>query len=753
MPPLSKAYPHQVSSYFSSFNLYRAAKIAVCSSSAVAAIVHASFSKNLNYKEKTAFFLLGGFCLSLSFSERITRALNNHLFSNQSNHSSSSYKLLLLFRLFYEKVSLPGRQSWDYQALLPDLPLPDLKQTITRFQEWTSVLAKEKPWNNETEIWQDFLKNEGPELQSMLYAYTWMKRNYFEEIWIKITYLTKRDPLPLSYSWFGHDKVKAHQEFKTNVSYDFALGRMAKLLQAYAENFQRLNSHTYPTHMWGSTKGSGIPLCMDPYKLTVGMNRIPAPREDYLKAFPDSRYIIAVFKGYYFKVPILDEKGHPICWQELQACLKELHNTTRNLEKAPPVGALTGETRDNWAILRECLKIKNKEALKMVEEACMLVNFSEDSSGNNLEEKARDYFLLPDVRWYDKLYNLKLFSDGQVAGFVEHTPVDAAIPARVWDENISKMETYTENPQFQAKKLSIELIRWDLSDTFPQKDSDFFENAQKKWNLDEEAFNSFLSTVDLQKFAGKNLCEIAEESHLETERKLKSFHLHVCEHTTFGKEHIKNTLKVNPDSFVQMGIQLAHYLTLGKTKETYEAASMQAFEHGRTDMLRPRSDESEAMVKLLSDQKGPSLEKRKAILKAINEHVKRRREVTKGQGTERHLLALTAIAYMKLAETHPNLQQEEIQQKLPKALQIYLERSNFSIATSQLPCPSFDGGGFLPVDHNEGTGLFYTIKDDHIILNVTDAFNDSAIGKALAKNLSEAFSLLNDSLNYSDDTE
>ena len=57
-------------------------------------------------------------------------------------------------------------------------------------------------------------------------------------------------------------------------------------------------------------------------------------------------------------------------------------------------------------------------------------------------------------------------------------------------------------------------------------------------------------------------------------------------YSKFGRSHIK-TLGVSPDSFAQMAMQLAYFMTRGHLVPTYESMSMRRFLHGRTETVRP----------------------------------------------------------------------------------------------------------------------------------------------------------------------
>uniref|UniRef100_A0A183ESB1 Carn_acyltransf domain-containing protein n=1 Tax=Gongylonema pulchrum TaxID=637853 RepID=A0A183ESB1_9BILA len=53
----------------------------------------------------------------------------------------------------------------------------------------------------------------------------------------------------------------------------------------------------------------------------------------------------------------------------------------------------------------------------------------------------------------------------------------------------------------------------------------------------------------------------------------------------FGKEFIKRH-GISPDSFIQIGLQIAYYRIYGKHACTYETATLRKFSGGRTETIR-----------------------------------------------------------------------------------------------------------------------------------------------------------------------
>jgi carnitine O-octanoyltransferase len=70
----------------------------------------------------------------------------------------------------------------------------------------------------------------------------------------------------------------------------------------------------------------------------------------------------------------------------------------------------------------------------------------------------------------------------------------------------------------------------------------------------------------------------------------KSLIVRFEEFTSFGKNQMKE-LKIHPDCYVQMALQLAYYKLHGKFAPTYETATTRSYYHGRTETVRSCSIE------------------------------------------------------------------------------------------------------------------------------------------------------------------
>lgn len=59
--------------------------------------------------------------------------------------------------------------------------------------------------------------------------------------------------------------------------------------------------------------------------------------------------------------------------------------------------------------------------------------------------------------------------------------------------------------------------------------------------------------------------------------------------------------RVSPDAYIQLVLQLSYYRDAGRFCLTYEASMTRLFREGRTETVRPCTNESSAWVKAMED--------------------------------------------------------------------------------------------------------------------------------------------------------
>lgn len=179
--------------------------------------------------------------------------------------------------------------------------------------------------------------------------------------------------------------------------------------------------------------------------------------------------------------------------------------------------------------------------------------------------------------------------------------------------------------------------------------------------------------------------------------------MHVQSFQAFGAKDIK-AMKFPPDAFVQVAMQLATYRLFGEQVGTYEATQVRKFLHGRTEVTRAVSTDSEAFIKKMgmrpkADEQDASIRSEKIALlrKATKTHAAYTGMAANAQGVDRHLLGLAMM--VGNGEVTPALFSDPV----------FARAKKWRASTSQLTHPRFNVWGYGEVVP-DGVGLAYAVN-------------------------------------------
>ena len=194
--------------------------------------------------------------------------------------------------------------------------------------------------------------------------------------------------------------------------------------------------------------------------------------------------------------------------------------------------------------------------------------------------------------------------------------------------------------------------------------------------------------------------------------------LAVLEHHGVNKAVLKR-LQVSPDSFFQMAMQLAYFRDQGCHTATYETASTRAFFHGRTETIRPLSQESTAWVHAMHDAGAPPSVRLALLHKAMHSHTTFLRSASFGQGCDRLLFGLRIVALENGLPLPPLL-----------ASPLFARGGDFGLSTSNMSnslsgIPGF--GAPFPTSY----GVCYNMRNDWLKACVTS--NKSCTAKSATR--------------------
>lgn len=160
-------------------------------------------------------------------------------------------------------------------------------------------------------------------------------------------------------------------------------------------------------------------------------------------------------------------------------------------------------------------------------------------------------------------------------------------------------------------------------------------------------------------------------------------------------------------------MQLATFRLFGEQVGTYEATQVRSFLHGRTEVTRAVSLESEAFIKVMGlrpriDDEDTTAKKEKIQLlrNAANAHAKYTGLAASAQGVDRHFLGLAMMVHE--GEKTPILFSDPV----------YQRSKRWRASTSQLSHPRFNLWGFGEVVP-DGVGLAYSILPRSCVFNIT----------------------------------
>ncbi|PVU98901.1 hypothetical protein BB559_001171 [Furculomyces boomerangus] len=568
-------------------------------------------------------------------------------------------------------------KTFDLESKVPRLQIPPLHQTVDRYLKSVEPWLSKSQFEATTKAAKEFVSpgGLGQVLQQRLQQldasekYSWL-----EKIWLNKAYLEFREPCFLNVNWYAslsepHNAVlpRPNQALSYQSS-EFQLVRASELIANILDFNDRLNSQEIPPDMGKD----GAPLCMNQFKYQFGTTRIPKLGiDEVVSKYPNyTRHISVMYKDQVGKVNVYGTDGKRLSKSAIRASLKQLVDKIDSIqEKQPAVGVFTAMNRDFWATARSemiSLSKKNASNMEIIESSlfnvCLDV-LADPKMGFDLDYRS-NMFLKGDSgnnRWFDKAIQLIVTSSGHAGLNCEHTPVDANTTGRIISEALlseNGPNAYKENEDIGSQSYEpVELLEWELDTKLKEK------LMEAKTKTGEFANSVNLETLDM---------------------------------TEFGGDKIKS-LKLSPDSFVQMSIQLAYYKLHKTPCPTYEAAATRSFMHGRTECVRVCSNESVAFTKAMENPSMLKENKRMALEAALNSHKTYMGWGLVGQGVDRHLLGLKC-----------QMEQGESDRATLFSDPAFGMSYNYKLSTSNVSPARLFRGGFAPVVH-DGYGIAYGI--------------------------------------------
>ncbi len=598
--------------------------------------------------------------------------------------------------------------TYYFQSSLPKLPIPKLKETMTKYLYFSKPFLTENEFSNTKKIVNDFENNIGKTLNKELIN---LDKNiyssYISRPWTNM-YLESRKPLIINYNpqLTLKDDPKYGKNDQSKRGASIILSSL-KFYQTLKDNklepdiFHTKPNLTQPLGVGYETKPSlfnyyinytpkfagfhlsalfgAYPLDMSQYKNMFASTRIPQKDKDLLKSFSDSKHIVIQHNSSFWKVNVIDEDNNLIQRNELQKIIELI---IENNKKDYNIGPLTTLDRNEWSNARDLLKLGNNDNIKTIDSSLFMVCL-EDDSPETMEE-IQNCMLHGNGknRWFDKSFQIIITKNSKCGVNFEHSWGDGICVLRFCEEIFKdslKDNKIKSSENVDLNKLNrLEWLQIDRT----IKNS--ISKAEKNLNI---LINSINHKVLISKLLDKN----------------------------FLKDNNKS-----PDGIMQLIIQLAYYLKYNKPPSIYEAASTSVFKHGRTETIRPLTLESLKFIQSINHNID-SKEIYKLMNQSLSIHSKISLQAKMGKGMDRHLFALQDIA--KTNDLNVDLFSDVSYNKL----------NNINISTSTLNSKYLESGGFGPVNQ-DCYGIGYGINNDICGFTIS-SFNDDDFSEYLEESI------------------
>ena len=574
------------------------------------------------------------------------------------------------------------KKTFSNQHILPSLPVLDLHATCDRFIQWIEPLVDAEQLQKTKQIVAEFQKpaGEGEKLQQALIDWSEQpeQTSWLKPFWDDM-YLQYRPPAPINVSY---GLLFLEEPTLTQVQ------RAAKIVHLILKFKIMLDKEELEPDLERTT-----PLCMAQYRQLFSTTRIPKREKDILVTTP-AKHIMVLHKTHIFTLDVISESGKRRNLAEIEQGLQKIKMMAAELENEEGVGLLTSMPRDEWADARELLVAhpQNQLALEAIQTAIFAVCLDDACSDDLLGLSKTMFHSNGRNRWFDKSLQFIVCQNGQAGMNGEHSGHDATTSLGLinfiyQDQNSLATEDDSESMTSEPQKLLFQL------------------NDELKQTI-AKAAHDFEALVD------------------NTQTKILIF-------TEFGKEQIKQ-LKVSPDTFVQIALQLSQYKLFGQCYSTYESVMTRQFLHGRTEAMRSVTPKVVQLAKNMTATDCDRETKLDSLHQATQAHRDRIIDCKTGQGVQRHIFGLMKMYQQQGAElgidSEPQLFSDIGWRNLGHDT---LSTSNGSSDALKLFC-------FGPVV-DDGFGVGYIIKKDSLHFNVTSR-------TAMADSLKQFVSHVNESL-------
>ena len=435
----------------------------------------------------------------------------------------------------------------------------------------------------------------------------------------------------------------------------------------------------------------GLPLDMGQYKKFFRSIRIPRQGKDEFIVAPFNKrnnFIILIYRNHMYKVPVTNEEGHIYSSHSICVAIERIFNNEK--EEGLNIGIFTTTERDKAANMYQNLMKTEENAANLQSLADSLLVISIDEDSDNSEEVIENLMLNGTSKYYDKTIQLSITKKGRLGYSIEHTAVDGTTIFSVISYVNDGISDEFNETKYTNERPQVSKLDWVIS-----------ENIQT-------------DLVQLER---------------ENEGRRKEYSIQSARLVEFGSDMIKQ-LKLSPDAFFHIALQIAQYRTFGQLKSVYEPVSMRHYYEGRTECARATSMEKTTVIQAIEHGRSNHEIYEKMVL-ASDAHARRIANCRNGFGIERHLFGLEKVFY-QYGESLGIKQLPDIFSDIGyRAL-----REDF-ISTSGMVYDNVRSRIFGPVVKG-GFGLAYILLNNSISINISCRMSEEKQAKQLADHLLSA---------------
>ncbi|PNK61610.1 choline/carnitine O-acyltransferase [Psychrobacter sp. FDAARGOS_221] len=493
---------------------------------------------------------------------------------------------------------------------MQSLPIPKLDQTLQRFMGGISPLLSPQQRDATAAAAQAFQNQGGPILQQRLQAYAQTQENQGLS-WLTELKLAEylQDTRPHAITNNASLQINyqtAHTGIKRAVSLIY---RLAWLHLDY------INDNIEPP-----IDPRGQPISMYNWRLLTGAIREPSAD----KAVQDSYYyapkqaanrsMSLFWQGHHFTLPLTDNTGKLISAAQIEAILELIINA--DYEKPvidfTEVSAL-GSVKVASYLNQLCQQPHNKQAYQAVKDSLFCLSLYR--SGADDVTQIQQQTFMPGHAWQLKpnTYQMDLDSDFLAIHF-EHSEIDGAALQHMFNYAFGLVDAAPE-----ALKSHI-----NFDDDSHSSEKSVSEAQRLDWQCDDESL-----LLQIQ----QDIEDIRQRAQqIKVQRSLADYS---------GLQG-----KVSHDALMQFALLYAQLKTFGQVRNTYEAVDTSHFMAGRTEGLRPNSEQAIALVQELLDDDNKDSNNAKPttdmdlLQQALDAHKQRVIACKTGQAFDRHLSGL-----------------------------------------------------------------------------------------------------------------